>query len=293
MKTTETNGEAMTKELVERKFKEIGAKVRFTTMPERIWRPRVPRGTPDGRPPYTIDVVTTKKKREYFEIRLNPTLRRRPEFGVLDARPADRHLLLFVKWSDARMNRRVDRFLCGHDERFWFAAAVPDRPSTVAAAVEALKPRGAHASQKLHGVKAKARNCRKNAGFIRQGEWFFVPEPDIHVPEILVLRHEPIRRGGGKPHIVEFAYRRGGTLVWVCWRYPNGLTDRVYRKLIERDPDKVYLPWTQMLRDVTTYAKGRVTHPDHKTAVLPSWHRVLPNREEEVPARRESLVFLD
>ena len=47
----------------------------------------------------------------------------------------------------------------------------------------------------------------------------------------LILPHEPIRRGGGKPHMCEQLYRDGGTTVYVCSRHPNGLTGDDYWKL--------------------------------------------------------------
>jgi hypothetical protein len=288
----------MNTEFMERKFKAMGADLHVEMMTERTGRfwtaGRLVGAAPDGRPPYTVNVVSAKKTmHEYFEIRLNPSLRRSPGFRVLDTRPAERHLLLLARWVEADGAKSVDRFLCGHDERFWFAAAVPDRPSTVAEAMDALKPVAVLSSQASQRVKTKARNRRRNAVFVRQGEWFFLPAPDLLVPEALVLRREPIRRGRGKPHMLECAYRLRGTVVWVCPAYPNGLVAEKYHALVKRDPTRKNLAWSQMVRDATVYARGRVTHPDHKTVVLPGWHRVLPNREAESSATGGSLVFLD
>jgi len=288
----------MNTELMERKFKAMGADLHVERMTERTGRfwtgGRLVRMAPDGRPPYTVNVVSAKKtKRESFEIRWNPSLRRSPGFRVLDARPAERHLLLLARWTEAGGAQNVDRFLCGHDERFWFAAAVPDRPSTVAEAFDALKPAAVLRSQASQRVKTKARNRRRNPVFVRQGEWFFVPAPDLLAPESLILRKEPIRRGRGKPHMLECAYRLEGTMVWVCPAYPDGLVAGKYRALVNRDPSRRNLPWRQMARDAIVYARGRVTHPDHKTVVLQGWHRVFPNREAESSATGGSLVFLD
>jgi hypothetical protein len=55
---------------------------------------------------------------------------------VLHAAPAARHLLLLTDDGD-----RKDRYVCGHDERHWFVAAVPGTPITVPEALEQLKPR--------------------------------------------------------------------------------------------------------------------------------------------------------
>ena len=118
------------------------------------------------------------------------------------------------------------KFLCGHDERHWFVAAVPESApvGTVRAAKEALKPAEVRTAQARMRARAEARNRRKNAAFRRQGEWFFVPEPRLKVDETLVLRDEPITRGnGGKPHRCEFCYRTGGETVYVCSRHPNGV----------------------------------------------------------------------
>jgi hypothetical protein len=50
----------------------------------------------------------------------------------------------------------------------------------------------------------------------RQGEWFFLPAPDLKVDARLILHNEPLVRGtGGKPHWAEFCYRTGGEAVYV------------------------------------------------------------------------------
>jgi hypothetical protein len=138
-------------------------------------------------------------------------------------------------------------------------------------------------------VKFGERNKRKNAGFRRQGEWFFIPMPDLSPDPRLVLHHEPLRRGGGKPHWLEFLYRRGGTTVYVCRQRPNGLTTEEFAKLLRERPDAKNWGWRTMQRGPEVYANGRVRHPDHKTIRLPFWHRVLPNDETE----SRNLAFLD
>ncbi|MFN0055206.1 MAG: hypothetical protein ACKV0T_23910 [Planctomycetales bacterium] len=58
---------------------------------------------------------------------------------AVDVRPHRRHLVLDVygDWLPTS-----GRFLCGHDERHWFAASIPFGRSTqtVGGAMEALKP---------------------------------------------------------------------------------------------------------------------------------------------------------
>ena len=46
-----------------------------------------------------------------------------------------------------------NKFLCGHDERHWFVAAVPGRSvATVRSAMEALKPPGIAAREARFGL---------------------------------------------------------------------------------------------------------------------------------------------
>ena len=71
------------------------------------------------------------------------------EVEVLDVRRADRHLLLLVREGGEK-----PKFLCGHDERHWFVAAVPESApvGTVRAAKEALKPAEVRAAQARLGL---------------------------------------------------------------------------------------------------------------------------------------------
>src|SRR5438132_1531801 len=86
--------------------------------------------------------------------------------------------------------------------------------------------RGRAAAQRRRHVRRKNWHDRKNEGFIRQGEWFFLPRPDFEPPSAsLVLHNEPIRRPGGTPHVVEQLYRHGGTVVYVHPKYPGGLSE--------------------------------------------------------------------
>lgn len=100
---------------------------------------------------------------------------------------------------------------------------------------------------------------------IRQGEWFFVPEPELHVDARLILRNEPIRRGGGKPHLVAELYRSGGEDVWVCSRFPNGLTESDYKQTLARNREAKRWGWRRMRRNAGVFARGTVRHRDHAT----------------------------
>lgn len=207
------------------------------------------------------------------------------ELVVLDVQPRDRHLLLL-----SRSAAEKHRFLLGHDERHWFVAGIPESTpvSRVRDAKQALKPGLVQSSER--GVRTKYRDRRSNAARIRQGEWFFVPAPQVRVELLLVLRNEPIARGGGKPHVCEELYRFGGETVYVSPGAPNGLTDEQYRALSEGERNR--WNWRVMRRNPKVYVRGRVRHHDHKTVVLDGWHEVLSNTENLSHAMR-NVAFLD
>lgn len=270
---------------IERAFEGMGARVKIV---EAI-RPR--RGRPAA---LSIDVAQNKKG-AWFEIRVRNDLE--PEFVVEDVQRKDRHLLLMVKTrgeAAKELGGPLHKFLCGHDERTWFVAAVPEDAgaSTVLTAKEALKPPTARGAQERSQIKSKNRNRRRNPGFVRQGEWFFVPEPRLTVDESLVLHSEPLQRGAGKPHVAEFLFRRGGTTVYVSQKHPGGVTESQYRQILRSNPDTRNLDWRLMARDSEVYVMGRISHPDHKTVVLPTWHRVQPNTEAQAADMRH-VAFLD
>ncbi len=205
------------------KFARIGARLKVADRPSRRFR------TASG--VISLD-MREDREGEFFEVARRPATD--PEVAVLDVQPADRHLLLLVRDGGEKQ-----KFLCGHDERHWFVAAVPESApvGTVRQAKEALKPTEVQVAQGRQGLRAEARNRRKNAAYRRQGEWFFLPVPGFHVDESLVLRNEPLRRGnGGKPHWVEFCYRTGGETVYVCPRHPNGVQAKEYQRILTANP---------------------------------------------------------
>ena len=160
--------------------------------------------------------------------------------------------------------------------------------------MEALKPQTVrHQQDQILRVKSKRRNRRRNEAFVRQGEWFFVPVPHwARVNEKLILRNEPLRRGGGKPHVVEELVRDGGETVYVSNHHPNGLTPRQYQLLVCRKPKLRNLNWMVQRRNPQVLVRGKVRHADHKTIVLRDWHEVLMNTETEAVAMRH-VAFID
>jgi hypothetical protein len=207
------------------------------------------------------------------------------ELVVLDVQPRDRHLLLL-----SRSAAEKHRFLFGHDERHWFVAGIPESApvSRVRDAKQALKPDVVQSSER--GIRTKYRDRRSNAARIRQGEWFFVPAPNARVDRFLVLRNEPIARGGGKPHVCEELYRFGGETVYVSPGAPNGLTNEQYQALSVGERNR--WNWRVMRRNPKVYVRGRVRHPDHKTVMVDGWHEVLSNTENLSHAMR-NVAFLD
>lgn len=262
---------------LERAFARMGARVEFGQL---IRRNRV-----SGRMVSEDLALDVRKDRhgEYFLIsraQVSTT-----ELVVLDVQPRDRHLLLL-----SRSAAEKHRFLLGHDERHWFVAGIPESTpvSRVRDAKQALKPDLVQSSER--GVRTKYHDRRSNAARIRQGEWFFVPAPQVQVELLLVLRNEPIARGGGKPHVCEELYRFGGETVYVSPGAPNGLTDEQYRALSEGERSR--WNWRVMRRNPKVYVRGRVRHPDHKTVALDGWHEVLSNTENLSHAMR-NVAFLD
>lgn len=259
--------------LIERHFAKIGARAKVDRMARR-----------DS---VAIDVGRDGQG-EYFQVMV-PAVRY-TELLVVDSRPRQRHLLLMSRDEDGK-----HKFLCGHDERHWFVAAVPERSgaSTVVTAMEALKPIPVRRRQNQLGVKTKRRNRRRNEAFIRQGEWFFIPVPKwVRVNEALVLRNEPLRRGIGKPHMVEELVRDGGELVYVSVQHPQGLTLREHQRLLSRQPQLRSLHWVAQRRNPQVFVRGKIRHADHKTIVLDGWHQVLMNTETESAAMRH-VAFID
>ena len=204
--------------------------------------------------------------------------------------PADRHLLLLV-----REGKDKSKFLCGHDERHWFVAGIPETApvGTVRQAKEALKPAEVLTAQAGKRLRAKARNRRKNAAFVRQGEWFFLP----------VARLRRGREAGPAERAADPWQRRQAALGRVL--LPHGRRDglrllpapqRRHRGAVQGDPGRQPegegLGLADMRRNPGVYVRGRVRHADHATITLHGWHRVLMNTEGQSKAMR-NVAFLD
>lgn len=234
------------------------------------------------------------------------------ELQVLDIDEKAKHLLLFARDSDGEKSK----FLAGFDEREFFISGVKRNSINIDAAKQGLKPAGVVESQKKHKVKKKNRHKRKNEGFLRQGEWYFVPVDDLKVEEWLILKNEPLMlanaRAGSNPHIAEEAYRSGGTQVYIPnvgftelnkameatsftrEQFNAGLRGAERTKLINKYRAASSWGWRPMMRNPLLYVRGKIRHgnfknPEHKPTILRGWHRVELNDE----VRSAAVVFLD
>ena len=265
--------EYMDVQLLQKSFARMGARVKFRDDDSLL------RGGID---------IRTDHEGEYFDIAVEPN--DSVEYEVVDVQPKMRHLLLM-----ARRENGKQKFLCGHDERHWFVCAVPRTSvSNVVNAMHALQPVFVKGAVHRRVKRAKDRLRRKNKAFVRQGEWFFVPVQNPIINPKFVLHNERLSRGRGKPHMCQFLYRTGGEPVWVCHRYPQGVSDEFRTNLFRTDPEAGRWYWRQMMLDPTVFVRGRIWHPDHKTIVLHDWHRVFMNTERFAPASAaKAVVFLD
>jgi len=269
----------------------MGARVKVKVLPApeelgRQWNGV--RRSPSDRTVVRLD-VRGDARGEYFEL----VHRRDVAVDVLEVNSAERHLLLMARQPLGGGQRSIEsRFLCGHDERAWFVAAIPEEAEArdVQAAKDALKPQAVWDAIREFGVPMDQRDRRRTAAFVRQGEWFFIPRYDLKVDETRVLEDEPIRRGAGKPHVCQYLFRIGGDDVFVSDEEPNGITVAQYRQLPREQRRSG--TWRRMTRDAIAYVKGSVRHPDHKTIWLSPWHEVVMNTETKALAM-QNVAFLD
>lgn len=261
---------------------------------DRIGARAVPSYLPDRRSTAVrLDIKHDPKIGEYFDIAVG----RQADLRVVDARQDLQHLLLLCTPVGATARDTRLRFLCGHDERHWFVAGVPERPNlgSVRAAMEALKPEAVRLEQDRRHVPARERLARRNAAYVRQGEWFFVPRPGRQFPESQIRCNEPLSRGwsgADRAHWVEELCRIDGELVYVCNEFPDGLTPDQHTELVRRDPVAALHQWRHMHRRARVFARRRVSHKDHDTIYLSGWHEVFLNTESEAPGA-QFVEFLD
>ena len=291
---------------IDTRFEDIGARVKVR--PQAAWRPPTWRlasaaSRVQPAPMPRID-IRSDKKGEYFDLAVPEGV----ELEVIDTAPDVRHLLLLARIDEPRPH--LARYLCGHDERNWFVAAIPESfpASTVAEAKVALQPATLRVAT-AH-LPARKRTLRHNEVFRRQGEWFFIPAPDFEPdPKDFLLHNEPLRRDRrSKPHVAAEAVRSGGET-----RYQgeharvNAGKDPARTKAIRAAVDgktvtaaekarlEVLYPevvWRSVLVNPVMYVRGPIRHSDHATLNLKFWHRVVVNTEG-LAAASSHLTFID
>lgn len=287
--------------LIEKKFEEMGARVNIGELaPNRIVN------DPTRNDSTVLVNVIDDSKGQIFDIRT----RGKVDLTITDLRPDDRHLVLLAKifGENQHIEPNKIKFLCGHDEREWFSCQLQDQSvTTVDTAKLSLRPDPVKRVQRKKKIKRADRIKRKNEASLRQGEWFFIPV-NIEEPKMdIILRNEPLMisnsRGGSKPHIAQYAFRKGGTTVYVPQlpfqmmmdnnidreRLGAGLTEREKKKYFRENPHAKSWNWTHQIRNPKMYVKGNIRHPDHATLKLRKWHEVHMNQE----IRGRFNVFLD
>jgi hypothetical protein len=80
--------------------------------------------------------------------------------------------------------------------------------------------------------------------------------------------------------------------VWVCSRFPNGLTDAEYKQALAEDRGAKRWGWQRRVRDAGVFARGTVRHRDHATVTLHDWHQVWMNTEN-MTRTMANVAFLD
>lgn len=276
--------------IITKRFEEMGARVKIRNAPDRLRSFDTGGGRSSSVGIPRLDVLTDNKG-EYFDIRF-PSHLTPAQVDVVDINPKDRHLLLLVKEDDGKGHINKSKFLCGHDERHWFVAAIPEAIpgiGSITKAKEALQPSALRNILASSGLSNKERLKRKNEVYLRQGEWFFIPQKSLNVDKDMILRNEPLTRGrGSKPHNMELCYRSGGETVYVNRQHPTGITQKAFDKL----PPDERKGWQVMVRNAQVYAKGKISHADHATIFLPDWCLVMMNTENQAAAMRH-VAFLD
>jgi len=294
----------MNRENIKKMFENMGSRLTIRTGTSTRMR--------DSRP-LSINVAMDRHG-EHFTLTLNPLLdEEKTVIQVLDTDKKHRQMLLnLVYWTipeelteqsrraiskgwttavrvlqNNKPQKVVEKLLVGHDEMHWFVAGVSGSNS-IKEAFERLRPTEVILAAKRAGVRRKDIFRHKTKGFIRQGEWFFVPA-NLSEKDMVIHKNEPISRQGGTPHIVEEIVRFGGEKVWVG---PNQkiISEKEYKKLISKDP-KEASKWGLRMRGAKVFGRGKVKHKDHHTVILKGWHEI--HLSTERTASGGSNAFID
>lgn len=240
--------------------------------------------------------VVADKLGEHFTMTIHPSVdETKIDIQVLDMDKKLRQMLLLIVHYYHPTNRLeleeirnptrkvTERLLLGHDEMHWFVSGVT-MSKTIKEAFENLRPRAVTLSMHKSGVRDKDWRRRKTKGFIRQGEWFFVPVNYQEDKNTIILKNEPIQRPGSTAHIVEEAIRIGGRgTVYVIGS--EVITEHQFKSLSLAERSMYH----GRVIGARLFARGKVTHRDHHTIFLKGWHEVYLSRE----STSSSNAFID
>lgn len=258
------------------KFSSAGARLKVTEISEDMG-------------PFTIN-VRHDKKGEFFDLKVTNEV----ELLVQDIQKNDKHLLLQLKYKNqSRIHDKpqIDNILCGHDERHWFSASIPKPVTTVFQAKQALKPddlvKLEVGLKTKHAHKRHKKLPKLGTKIHRQGEFFFVPDPNFKSD--IVLKNEPMRGGGSHFHYAQFLSRSGGSVAYVSGQHV--ISEHEHKKL-PQDQKKMY---QMRVANAEVHVKGKITHIEHATVELGNvWHKVLMNTETRSQRGiRTGNLFLD
>jgi len=232
--------------------------------------------------------VGTDRQGEFFTLSVNEESED-ADVRIVAVDPVLMQALILIVTKDESGKPQKEKLLLGHDERHWFVAGVPEKARNIKDAFRLLKPEAARVSQERARVGSKTLDRRKNKGFIRQGEWFFVPvqfEPD---KKTHIYKNEPLQRApGSTPHVVEKLVRFGGQQVYIL----NGgiYTQEQKDAYVAANGGRQH--FQARTQNATVFVTGKVSHKDHKTVYLPGWHEVHLSREPSNTGR-SAQGFLD
>lgn len=274
----------MNRRQVQESFALMGANVTIGALPHKEVSEDY--GSHTHRPDSRQCMVDFIPETKTFDIKVN----KGTVLDIVDVQPLDRHLVIAAK--DDR-HKLASKFLCGHDERSWFVAAIPERLRVrdVTTAKDALQPPRIKTVIERVGLPRHLQHTRRNRAFVRQGEWFFVPVDEARLPNVKIRKNEPIRRGRARPHMCEELRQTKGKEVMFHEEFaPNGISrDKWWHLSLMKHKAK---GWKRMWVDGTVYVRGAITHPDHRTVHLTKWHEVIQNSETKSRAMRQ-VRFLD
>ena len=239
---------------------------------------------------YAVDIQRDRDG-QFFELRLPTHLRDALDVSVMQNEPKQRHLLLLVRNTAGQ--EKLDRFLCGHDEREWFVAAVPGGASSVRQAMDRLQPADVQSRLASERVPFKQRYTRKNRCVSSPGRMVLRAGSSVCGERKTCSPQRAVASRSGQ------AAPRGGTLprrrrdgLCLLPSIPNGVTERQYRRLLQSNPKAAGWRWRVMRRNMRVFARGTVRHSDHATITLPFWHSVHLNTETQ-SGTMARVAFLD